>query len=469
MGVLTGTPRVFSAGSDISIGRGASAATERGGEYGVIRRQRVKPLIAAVEGPALGGGFEIVLACDLVVASRTASFGLPEVKRGLVPTCGGLFRTPRALPLNVAKEMLLTGESLTPERAYSLGLVNVVAEPGEAVTARDRLGRADVPGRAGRRTRQSPRAGAQHRRTRRTGVGRHARGDRARSRAAMTYTKEWPPSSRSASRIGRDGSAMGTDVILVDVTDRVAVVTLNRPEARNALSPELNAAIAATITECDARDDVDAIVLTGADPAFCAGVDLKSLGNDSDVKHIVAGQDDLIRPFPETVKPVIGAINGAAVTGGLEVALTCDFLIASEHARFADTHARVGIMPGWGLTVLLAEAIGQRRAREMSVTGNFVDARTALEWGLVNHVVAHDELLPFCRALGADIVTNDQGGVRNVLATYHEQERVTDHDVRHIELRRSRVARRHCGRRQRGGSTTRRDHGTRPHAAGLNR
>jgi enoyl-CoA hydratase/carnithine racemase len=131
VGVLTGTTTVFSAGTDLSMG--TSAKTERGGEYGLIRRQRDKPLIAAVEGHALGGGFEIVLACDLVVASTTASFGLPEVKRGLVPTCGGLFRTARALPLNVTKEMLLTGGNLTPERAYALGLVNVVAEPGEAV------------------------------------------------------------------------------------------------------------------------------------------------------------------------------------------------------------------------------------------------------------------------------------------------------------------------------------------------
>jgi enoyl-CoA hydratase len=231
---------------------------------------------------------------------------------------------------------------------------------------------------------------------------------------------------------------MTDEVILVEVADRVAVVTLNRPEARNALSPALNAALPEAIAACDMRDDIDAIVLTGADPAFCAGVDLKSLGTDSEVKHIVAGPDELIRPFPDTSKPVIGAINGATVTGGLEIALTCDFLIASERARFADTHARVGIMPGWGLTVLLAEAVGRRRAREMSVTGNFVDARTALEWGLVNHVVTHEELLPFCRKLGTDIVSNDSGGVRNVLATYHEQERLTDRDVRHLELRRSR-------------------------------
>jgi enoyl-CoA hydratase/carnithine racemase len=133
VGIITGTSTVFSAGSDLASSSDGIARTARGGEYGVIRRDRAKPLIAAVEGPALGGGFEIVLSCDLVVAASTASFGLPEVKRGLVPTCGGLFRTPRALPLNVAKEMLLTGDRLSPERAYALGFVNVVTEPGEAV------------------------------------------------------------------------------------------------------------------------------------------------------------------------------------------------------------------------------------------------------------------------------------------------------------------------------------------------
>ena len=233
------------------------------------------------------------------------------------------------------------------------------------------------------------------------------------------------------------GATSNDNVVLIDVAERVAVVTLNRPEARNALDPALTAALPAAIAACDARDDVDAIVLTGADPAFCAGVDLKSLTNDSEVRHVVASDDELIRPFPETAKPVIGAINGAAVTGGFEVALTCDFLIASERARFADTHARVGIMPGWGLTVLLAEAIGHRRAREMSVTGNFVDAPTALVWGLVNHVVPHEELLPFTRQLALDVASNDAGGVRNVLATYREEERTTDFDTRRIELRRS--------------------------------
>lgn len=131
-GVLTGTGGVFSAGSDLTSG--GDYVTPRGGEYGIIRRQRRKPLIAAVEGPALGGGLEIVLACDLVVASTAAQFGLPEVRIGVVPTCGGLFRGPRALPLNVARQLLLTGRPIDGHRAYEVGLVNVLSEPGAAVS-----------------------------------------------------------------------------------------------------------------------------------------------------------------------------------------------------------------------------------------------------------------------------------------------------------------------------------------------
>lgn len=130
-GVLTGTTAVFSAGSDLRA-RG-DYVTERGGEYGVIRRDRRKPLIAAVEGPALGGGMEIVLACDLVVASTTARFGLPEVSIGVVPTCAGLFRSPQALPLNLARELILTGKPIDAQRAHAAGFVNVVSEPGEAL------------------------------------------------------------------------------------------------------------------------------------------------------------------------------------------------------------------------------------------------------------------------------------------------------------------------------------------------
>lgn len=130
-GVLTGTNSVFSAGSDFTAD--GDYVTERGGEYGIIRRRRRKPLIAAVEGPALGGGLEIVLACDMVVASTTARFGLPEVAVGLVPTCAALFRAPHAFPVNLARELVLTGDPISSERAYQAGFVNVLADGGQAV------------------------------------------------------------------------------------------------------------------------------------------------------------------------------------------------------------------------------------------------------------------------------------------------------------------------------------------------
>ena len=129
-GVLTGTATVFSAGAD--LGAGTGGPTPRGGEVGLVRRNRTKPLIAAVEGYAVGGGMELVLSCDLVVASRAAQFGLPEVKRGLMPDYGGTFRSVRHLPPNVARELLLTGEFLPAERAERLGFVNRLTEPGNA-------------------------------------------------------------------------------------------------------------------------------------------------------------------------------------------------------------------------------------------------------------------------------------------------------------------------------------------------
>jgi enoyl-CoA hydratase len=219
--------------------------------------------------------------------------------------------------------------------------------------------------------------------------------------------------------------------VLVDVMDQVAVVTLNRPERRNAISGRLLAALRAALAEMDSRADVRAVVLTGADPAFCAGLDLAELG-EPDGPLSGAGIGAV---FPELTTPVVGAINGPAVTGGLELALACDFLVASDRARFADTHARVGVMPGWGLTVALPEAVGLRRAREMSATGNFISATTAMAWGLINHVVPHEELLGFARRLGADIASADPGAVREILATYHEGARVTAAEAALIEAR----------------------------------
>ncbi len=228
-----------------------------------------------------------------------------------------------------------------------------------------------------------------------------------------------------------------TDVLLSEVRDRIATITLHRPEARNALSGELIANLRAAVASAHTDDDVDVVILTGSDPAFCAGLDLKELGSGAaQLTGTRPGSSTPVAergPLPPGPKPVIGAVNGAAITGGFELALACDFLVASDRARFADTHARVGIQPWWGLTVLLPQAIGYRRAREMSATGNFCDAETALRWGLVNHVVPHDDLLPFTRGLAADIVSSDQRAVRQIYATYAEGSRVTVGDAWLVE------------------------------------
>ncbi len=219
--------------------------------------------------------------------------------------------------------------------------------------------------------------------------------------------------------------------VLCEVTGVVATVVLNRPDRRNALSGSLLTAMRATLAEVDSLDEVGAIVLTGADPAFCAGLDLTELGQaGGPLSAAVTGP-----VVPPLRTPLIGAVNGAAITGGLELALACDFLVASERARFADTHARVGIQPGWGLTYELPAAVGLRRAREMSATGNFVGARTALEWGLVNHVVPHDELLRFAWQLAADTASSDPAAVRAIFATYREGSLVTGADAQKVEAR----------------------------------
>ncbi len=224
----------------------------------------------------------------------------------------------------------------------------------------------------------------------------------------------------------------GNGTVLTDIHDGVGLITLNRPEVRNALSSDVLEALPTAIRSLEGSSGVDVLVLTGSDPAFCAGLDLRELG-DSGGNIDPDSQSEPNRPFPERSKPLIGAVNGVAVTGGLELALACDFLIASDRASFADTHARVGVMPGWGLSVLLPQAIGVRRAREMSLTGNYVDATTAQKWGLVNRVVPHEALLETVYALARDIRSNDQVGVRQMLETYSRTAETTVADGWEIE------------------------------------
>ena len=161
---------------------------------------------------------------------------------------------------------------------------------------------------------------------------------------------------------------MPDNVVLLEVSERIATVTLNRPEARNALSSEVLRLLPQRLAAAEADPGVDVIVITGADPAFCAGLDLKELGSTGGNLGGGSGADGRANasgargPFPALTKPLIGAVNGVAITGGFELALNCDFLVASERAKFGDTHTRVGVMPGWGLTVLLPQAVGVRRA-----------------------------------------------------------------------------------------------------------
>jgi enoyl-CoA hydratase len=186
------------------------------------------------------------------------------------------------------------------------------------------------------------------------------------------------------------------------------------------------------VTELQNDPAVGAIVLTGTDPAFCSGMDIKELQADPASAHTIGPR---VGPIFETRKPLIGAINGAALTGGLELALACDWLMASENAVFGDSHARLGLTPGWGLTVLLTEAVGARRARQLITTGKTIDARTALEWGLVNEVVPHAELLARAVEAGAAAAANDRHAVAVVLETMADQRAVSDSASWEIEAR----------------------------------
>jgi enoyl-CoA hydratase len=206
------------------------------------------------------------------------------------------------------------------------------------------------------------------------------------------------------------------DVLLIETADRIRTLTLNRPHVRNALSMELRDRLFPALRDADADDDVDVVILTGTDPAFCAGVDLKEIAGGLQGS---SGIPDLSPAWPPMSKPVIGAINGVAVTGGFEIALCCDILIASENARFADTHARVGLLPSWGMSVRLPQAVGRGLAHRMSLTGDYLGASDALRVGLVTEVVPHDELLDTARSIAASIVGNNRAAVRALLASYH--------------------------------------------------
>ncbi|MGH3542849.1 MAG: enoyl-CoA hydratase [Mycobacterium sp.] len=191
--------------------------------------------------------------------------------------------------------------------------------------------------------------------------------------------------------------------VLCDDHGPVRVLTLNRPEARNALNSDLIEGLYAAFCQADADSSVQAVVLTGVDPAFCAGIDLKQAQREGPAYFDHYRSHNCITRVAEMATPVVGAINGPVFTGGLEMALGCDFLIASQRAVFADTHARVGILPGGGMTARLPQLVGAAMARRLSMTGEVVDASRAERIGLVTEVVPHEQLLPRAVELAGQI------------------------------------------------------------------
>ncbi len=196
-----------------------------------------------------------------------------------------------------------------------------------------------------------------------------------------------------------------TTASLVLSTDHgsVRVLTMNRPAARNALNRDLIRTLYTALTDVDADESVRAVVLTGTDPAFCAGVDLKEAQRDGMAYFEEFRSQSCIAAVAKMHTAVVGAVNGACFTGGLEMALGCDFLVASERAVFADTHARVGILPGGGMTARLPQLVGAAMARRLSMTGEVIDAARAERIGLVTEVVGHGQLLERAVELASQI------------------------------------------------------------------
>lgn len=198
-----------------------------------------------------------------------------------------------------------------------------------------------------------------------------------------------------------------SDDLLVDKDGAVAILTLNRPEVMNALSPELLGDLCQAFRSLQDDPEVRAVILTGTGKAFCAGLDLKAMASHPGGLEAFAihGDNDVAAAMADFDRPIVVAVNGVAATGGFELALMGDILLASDTARFADTHCRVGLAPGWGLSQKLARMIGPSRAKEAHFTGNFITAQQAADWGLVSRAVAAEDLMSEARQVASDIAS----------------------------------------------------------------
>jgi len=232
---------------------------------------------------------------------------------------------------------------------------------------------------------------------------------------------------------------MAEQVLKIERADGIATLTMNRPDARNALNSALRRTLRDAFRELEKDASVRAVILTGAGKAFSAGLDLKEMGErgpgaggEGEGGGLSHGLVETIEAFPH---PVIGAINGVAVTGGFELALACDVLIGCPETRFADTHARVGILPGWGLSQKLARVMGPWRAKLVSFTGNYISADEAERWGLLARVVPSDQLLPTCRQLAQEMLSCVPGAVEGYKRMIDQGYAINYGDARALELK----------------------------------
>ena len=214
--------------------------------------------------------------------------------------------------------------------------------------------------------------------------------------------------------------------VIFDIADHVATITLNRPEKLNAFTSEMLLELDSAIDECDRQDDVRAVILTGAGRGFCSGGDVGGMGAGQDnrphiTKQRISGE---IQRFPKRLarfaKPIIAAVNGPAAGGGMDLALACDFRTASRSARFAETYGKIGLLPGGGGAYFLPRIVGKARALELLLTAEFIDADTALDIGLVNHVYEDDELMERTHKIAARIASLPPLSMRLIKQTVNE-------------------------------------------------
>ena len=209
---------------------------------------------------------------------------------------------------------------------------------------------------------------------------------------------------------------MDFEQIRYEVSEGIATITLNRPEALNAMTAQMINEWHEAVKQATADSDVRAIVITGEGRSFCAGLDLKEMqdrGVDAGYVGDVVNKPalGLIESMEKSPKPVIGKINGFCFTGALELALTFDFVVVAETAKLGDTHAKWGLRPTWGMSARLADAVGVRKARELSYTARTFTGKQAAEWGFANYAVPLEELDATVKEITDGIASCSPGAV----------------------------------------------------------